>query len=347
MSMRSVLAEFRSLSHRIFPRWREHMVSRADLAHMKMDALRWGFVEQDRVRQLLSQLNSKLLERQKAQRAEGREVSDDELTDEQNQALTDMGITAEELKEGMKTAYECVAQLYVDATSPDPAVRAAARQRFGEILTPSLKHFLMEVLDTYAKHQLKPYLVVEEVHPRVLDVRVEKGSGESELGILGRMDQREALYHFFSGVLGPEGALSRDIQHPSGVPRRIVVDVELAAREKFRLLPEQPPTPKDDDMPPLAYVGPAPRHSKVPWHPADMQGVSEPPSPETPREEQREPEGPPPWSSAGLESTPSQTVLWLWTFERSLLRNDDERGGGGASSASWKVRNINEAIRPY
>jgi hypothetical protein len=95
---------------------------------------------------------------------------------------------------------------------------------------------LEDIKRSYAEAGVQPLLQIESVEARLKSLRIEEGllSKNTYVYFGGTMGREEALTHIWEGVIGPEGRLLQELE--GDVPRRLVAEVEMNVREKFRFV---------------------------------------------------------------------------------------------------------------
>jgi len=201
----------------ILRKWKGRNVSHADIDNLKPDALKWGFVSGE-------SLSSVFQRRANTPR---------EIQNKLN-ILRKLRYKPSEFLEGTQVAYRDVARQFVKAVEG----KEGAQERLQQLVSPSLYYFMMDVAKKYQALGVHPQIEVQDVNPRIADVRVMRGLGEfsSSSVLLGWMHRRELLYHFTAGLIGPEGSTLRELNHPECVPKRLVVDVLFVVRESVSML---------------------------------------------------------------------------------------------------------------
>jgi len=230
----------------LFPRWKGHNVHWREILGPSQSRLLlpWGFLSDRDVLAKVAPRIQRLKEESKLDPSSSSSSSSsfyhhhhhhhasNEMTKELFHSLSD------DFTKGSQQAYLAVVQSFLAPPCISKSSSSSSSSTFTQsnYCTPDLSCFLEDVKRSYAEAGVQPLLQVDSVEAKLMSLRTEEGLLSKNTYMLfgGTMGREEALTHIWEGVIGPEGRLLQELE--GDVPRRLVAEVEMNVKEKFRFV---------------------------------------------------------------------------------------------------------------
>jgi len=106
-----------------------------------------------------------------------------------------------------------------------------------DVTSPSLSAFLNDVVASYRQNGIVPMINIADVKATLKDVRLDFGGVGKNRYSMGLMSRQEAIYHFLTGVGGPESLLLTEKNEQC--PMKLIAEVEYECQEEITYILEE------------------------------------------------------------------------------------------------------------